>query len=349
VTGPEPLLRVEDLRIRFRTDAGPVRAVDGVSFEIPRGATLAVVGESGCGKSVTALSILRLLPEPPAEIASGRIEFEGEDLLGVDAARMRSIRGNDIAMIFQEPMSCLNPVYTVGDQVAEAILAHRAASTDDARREAIALLGRVGIPEPGHRIDEYPHQMSGGMRQRVMVAMALACDPKLLIADEPTTALDVTIQAQILELLRKLQAELGMSVLLITHDLGVVAELAQRVVVMYAGAIVEEAAVLDLFDRPRHPYTAGLLRSIASFDAEAEAPRPIAGSVPDALHLPGGCRFHPRCPYAMARCEAEEPRLETIAATAGSSLPHRSACWVVEADASLDLLAAAPHPPGEGR
>ena len=349
MTGPEPLLRVEDLRIRFCTDAGPVRAVDGISFEIPRGATLAVVGESGCGKSVTALSVLRLLPEPPAEITSGRIEFEGEDLLGVDAARMRSIRGNDIAMIFQEPMSCLNPVYTVGDQVAEAILAHRIASPDDARREAIALLSRVGIPEPGRRIDEYPHQMSGGMRQRVMIAMALACDPKLLIADEPTTALDVTIQAQILELLRKLQAELGMSVLLITHDLGVVAELAQRVVVMYAGAIVEEASVMDLFDRPRHPYTAGLLRSVPSFDAEAEAPRPIAGSVPDALHLPGGCRFHPRCPVAMARCEAEEPRLEAIAAAAGSPLPHRSACWVVEADASLDLLAAAPHPAREGR
>jgi oligopeptide/dipeptide ABC transporter ATP-binding protein len=349
VTGLDPLLRVEDLRIRFRTDAGLVKAVDGISFEIPRGATLAVVGESGCGKSVTALSILRLLPEPPAEIASGRIEFEGEDLLGVGAARMRSLRGNDIAMIFQEPMSCLNPVYTVGDQVAEAILAHRIASPDEARGEATVLLSRVGIPEPGRRIDEYPHQMSGGMRQRVMVAMALACDPKLLIADEPTTALDVTVQAQILELLRKLQVELGMSILLITHDLGVVAELAQRVVVMYAGAIVEEAAVQDLFDRPRHPYTAGLLRSIPSFDAEAAAPRPIEGSMPDALHLPGGCRFHPRCPYAMPRCQAEEPRLEAIGASAGSPLLHRSACWVVEADASIDLLAAAPHPAREGR
>jgi oligopeptide/dipeptide ABC transporter ATP-binding protein len=341
VTGPDPLLRVSDLRVQFRTDAGRVRALDGASFEVPRGGTLAVVGESGCGKSVTALSILRLLPEPPAEIVSGRVEFEGEDLLGVDAARMRAIRGNDIAMIFQEPMSCLNPVYTVGDQVTEPILVHRGSSPEEARAEAVALLGRVGIPEPARRVDEYPHEMSGGMRQRVMIAMALACDPQLLIADEPTTALDVTIQAQILDLLRKLQAELGMSILLITHDLGVVAELAQRVVVMYAGAIVEDAAVLDLFDRPRHPYTA--------VDAEPGALRPIEGSVPDALRLPGGCRFHPRCRFAMARCAVEAPPLIAGAVAAGSALPHRSACWLTEADPSLDLLAAGSDPEGGGR
>ena len=349
MTGPDPLLRVSDLRVQFRTDAGRVRAVDGASFEVRRGGTLAVVGESGCGKSVTALSILRLLPEPPAEIVSGRVEFEGEDLLGVDAARMRAIRGNDIAMIFQEPMSCLNPVYTVGDQVAEPILVHRGSSPEEARAAAVALLDRVGIPDPGRRVDEYPHELSGGMRQRVMIAMALACDPQLLIADEPTTALDVTIQAQILELLRKLQAELGMSILLITHDLGVVAEIAQRVVVMYAGAIVEDAAVLDLFDRPRHPYTAGLLQSIPRLDAEPGALRPIEGNVPDALRLPGGCRFHPRCRFAMARCGVEEPPLIAGAAAAGSPRPHRSACWLTEADPSLDLLAAGSDPEGDGR
>jgi peptide/nickel transport system ATP-binding protein len=347
VTGPGPLLRIEDLRVRFRTDAGPVRAVEGVSFAIPRGGTLALVGESGCGKSVTALSILRLLPEPQAEIASGRIEFEGEDLLGVDAARMRSIRGDRIAMIFQEPMSCLNPVYTVGDQIAEAILTHRVASPAEARAEAVALLDRVGISEPGRRVDEYPHQMSGGMRQRAMIAMALACDPKLLIADEPTTALDVTIQAQILELLARLQAELGMAILLITHDLGIVAELAQRVVVMYAGAVAEEAAVPELFERPRHPYTAGLLRSVPRPDAGDEALRPIAGSVPDALQHPGGCRFHPRCPFALPRCRAEEPRLAPVGAAAAPRPRHRAACWVTASEPSLDLLDAAGWPGAE--
>jgi peptide/nickel transport system ATP-binding protein len=347
VTGPAPLLRVEELRVRFRTDAGPVRAVDGVSFAIPRGGTLALVGESGCGKSVTALSILRLLPEPQAEVPSGRVEFEGEDLLGVDAARMRSIRGDRIAMIFQEPMSCLNPVYPVGDQIAEAILTHRVASPAEARAEAVALLDRVGISEPGRRVDEYPHQMSGGMRQRVMIAMALACDPMLLIADEPTTALDVTIQAQILELLARLQAELDMAILLITHDLGIVAELAQRVVVMYAGAVVEEAAVPDLFQRPRHPYTAGLLRSVPRLDAGDQALRPIAGSVPDALHLPGGCRFHPRCPFAIPRCEAEEPPLAARGADAAAPPPHRAACWVTEAQPTLDLLDTAGWPGAE--
>ncbi len=314
------LLSVEGLRTYFRTDLGLVRAVDGVDYAIDRGETLAVVGESGCGKSVTALSILRLVAEPPGLYAGGRILFEGEDLLRASEDRMREIRGNDIAMIFQEPMTSLNPVFTVGDQIMEAIQLHQGLPLAAARRRAIEMLHLVGIPAPERRVDDYPHQISGGMRQRVMIAMALACGPQLLIADEPTTALDVTIQAQILELLRKLQVELGMSVLLITHDLGVVAETAHRVVVMYAGRIVEEAPVRELFAEPRHPYTVGLLRSLPRLDHVHEKLVPIEGSVPDAISMPDGCRFHPRCPRAAARCKTESPTL----VGEGS---HRVACW----------------------
>jgi len=329
------LLSVEDLCVEFATDAGLVRAVNGVSFEIRSGETLAVVGESGCGKSVTAMSILGLLPMPPARIARGRIRLAGEDLLGASEARLRGIRGNDIAMIFQEPMTSLNPVFTVGDQINEAIELHRGVSTEEAREQTIALLDRVGIPAPRQRVDEYPHQLSGGMCQRVMIAMALACDPMLLIADEPTTALDVTIQAQILDLLRELQRDLGMSVLLITHDLGVVAEMAHRVVVMYAGEVIERADVGPLFAAPRHPYTAGLFRSIPhpGTDSTQRELEPIEGSVPDALSFPSGCKFHPRCRYTMERCRSDVPR-----STTRDEAGHVSACWFVDEHPEVDLL-----------
>jgi oligopeptide/dipeptide ABC transporter ATP-binding protein len=326
------LLEIRGLRVSFATDAGPVPAVRGVDLSLAPGETLALVGESGCGKSVTALSILRLVAVPPGAIDAGEILLEGENLLAVPEARMREIRGNDVAMIFQEPMTSLNPVLRVGEQVAEAIELHQGASREQARARAIEAFARVGIPAPEQRVDEYPHQLSGGMRQRVMIAMALACNPKLLIADEPTTALDVTIQAQILELIAKLQRELGMAVLLITHDLGVVAETARRVAVMYAGRVVEEADVLDLFERPRHPYTAGLLRSRPRLDVAHGKLVPIEGSVPDALHQPSGCAFHPRCPLAEERCRQAEPPL----AQGGS---HRFACWVTSEQPALDLLA----------
>jgi peptide/nickel transport system ATP-binding protein len=319
----EPLLEIRDLVTEFRTDRGTVRAVDGVSFEIPRRGTVGVVGESGCGKSVTALSIMRLVA-PPGRVAAGRIAYGGVDLLGLPEAEMRAIRGNRIAMIFQEPMTSLNPVFTVGDQVGEAVRLHQKKSRRDARRVAIEMFRLVGIPSPEERVDAYPHQLSGGMRQRVMIAMALACKPDLLIADEPTTALDVTIQAQILDLLRSLQAELGMSILLITHDLGVVAETCDEVIVMYAGRVVERAPAEELFAQPRHPYTAGLLRSVPSYreqaadagdagDAGGGARRPrlveIKGMVPPLTALPKGCKFVDRCAFAQARCHAEEPAL----------------------------------------
>ena len=331
---------VNDLQIHFATDAGVVRAVDGVSYEVKRGETLALVGESGCGKSVSSLAILRLVPTPPGIIAGGEIDFEGEPLLEVDDARMRAVRGNEIAVIFQEPMSSLNPVYTVGNQIAESIQLHRGLDADAARVETIALLEQVGIPSPEQRIDDYPHQMSGGMCQRVMIALALACKPKLLIADEPTTALDVTIQAQILELMRKIQVDMGMSILLITHDLGVVAEMADRVVVMYAGSVVESADVRDLFRRPRHPYTAGLFHSIPRLDGGADKLEPIEGNVPDALHFPSGCKFHPRCGFAIPRCRDESPRLVERVVKGDRGSLHRSACWVVDGDPDIDLLAS---------
>ncbi len=310
---PEPLLEVRDLVTEFRTEHGTVRAVDGVSFAIPPRTTLGLVGESGSGKSVTALSIMRLVASPPGRIASGSILYGGKDLLALPAEQMRAIRGDRIAMIFQEPMTSLNPVFTVGNQVGEAVRLHQGKSKAEARAVAIEMFRLVGIPSPDERVDAYPHQLSGGMRQRVMIAMALACKPDLLIADEPTTALDVTIQAQILELLKSLQRELGMSILLITHDLGVVAETCDEVVVMYAGRVVERATTEALFAAPRHHYTAGLLRSIptASHDRLQEIP----GMVPALHELPKGCKFVDRCPAVQARCHAEEPELVQLGAS----------------------------------
>ena len=310
----EPVLEIRDLVTEFRTDRGTVRAVDGVSFEIPAKQTLGVVGESGCGKSVTALSVMRLVASPPGKIAAGTIKYGGKNLLSLSSAEMRQIRGNRIAMIFQEPMTSLNPVFTVGDQVGEAVRLHQKKSRREAREIAIEMFRLVGIPSPEDRVDAYPHQLSGGMRQRVMIAMALACKPDLLIADEPTTALDVTSQAQILELLRKLQRELGMSIMLITHDLGVVAETADEVVVMYAGRVVERAPTEQLFAAPRHHYTAGLLRSVPSYGegtaiADRERLVEIKGMVPSLDNLPKGCKFVDRCPAAHDLCKREEPAL----------------------------------------
>ena len=303
------LLEVNDLRTQFQTREGLVRAVDGISFYIDSGELLAVVGESGCGKSITALSIMRLVA-PPGKIASGEILFDGRNLLKLSNAEMRAVRGNDIAMIFQDPMTSLNPVFTVGEQIAEALRLHRRLSRQDARQSAISAMREVSIPDPELRVNDYPHQLSGGMRQRVMIAMALACDPKLLIADEPTTALDVTIQAQILELLNNLRKTRELGVLLITHDLGVVAEVADRVAVMYTGKIVEESPVDELFARPKHPYTEGLLRSVPKLTAKdvakAERLQTIEGTVPKASALPPGCHFEPRCLYRMPRCREEE-------------------------------------------
>jgi len=333
----EPLLRITNLSVHFRTGNGLVRAVDGASYDVERGETLAVVGESGCGKSVTAMAVLGLLPKPPAEIPSGSIVFDGEELLTASPERLRAIRGNRISMIFQEPMTSLNPVFTIGDQIMEGLLLHRGLSREDARKEAAHLLDLVRIPAPEQRLGEYPHQLSGGMRQRVMIAMALACRPELLIADEPTTALDVTVQAQILELLRELSRELGMSLVLITHDLGVVAETAARVVVMYAGTVVERATVLSLFDRPRHPYTAGLFLSLPSHEGNEERLRPIEGTVPDAMSLPSGCRFHPRCPFAMPLCRERAPVL-TLRSNPGEP-PHESACFYTDEQPGADLVA----------
>lgn len=307
----EALLRVEHLVTEFATDSGVLRAVDDVSFEIPAGGTIGIVGESGCGKSVTSLSILRLI-QRPGRIASGKILFDGKDLLALSDKEMRAIRGQKIAMVFQEPMSSLNPVYTVGEQIAESVILHQKKSKKQAIERAIELLALVGIPSPGERVHAYPHQLSGGMRQRVMIAMALACDPQLLIADEPTTALDVTIQAQILELLGDLRKKTGMAVMLITHDLGLVAEFAEHVVVMYAGRVVESAPVKDLFRKPTHPYTRGLLRSVPSYADNARQPRlpTIPGVVPDLRKLPPGCRFRDRCDVVIDRCSKDEPTLD---------------------------------------
>jgi peptide/nickel transport system ATP-binding protein len=312
----ERLLVVEDLVTAFHTDEGSVRAVDGVSFELADGGTLGIVGESGCGKSVTSLSIMRLIPVPPGQIERGRILFEGRDLLELPEKQMRSLRGNTISMIFQEPMTSLNPVYTVGAQIVEAIRLHQKLDKKRARERAIEMLELVGIPAARERVDAYPHQLSGGMRQRVMIAMALSCEPKLLIADEPTTALDVTIQAQILDLLKRLQAEMGMSIILITHDLGVVAEFVDEIVVMYAGKIVERAPTSALFHDPRHPYTKGLLLSVPNPERDLAGGRErkrlptIQGVVPDLRMLPEGCRFRDRCAVAVPRCAEAEPPLE---------------------------------------
>ncbi len=311
----ERLLEINDLKTYFSTDEGTVKAVDGVSFHIDRGETLAVVGESGSGKSVTSLSIMQLIPMPPGYFAGGEIIFEQNNILEFREHDMRRIRGNDISMIFQEPMTSLNPVYTVGNQISEAIVLHQGKNQRQAMKLATEMLELVGIPEPAKRVKNYPHQMSGGMRQRVMIAMALSCGPKLLIADEPTTALDVTIQAQILDLMRKLQREIGMSILFITHDLGVVAEIADRVVVMYAGRAVEEGKVETIFHAPKMPYTLGLLNSLPHIDKAAKKQErlvAIPGNVPNPLLLPDGCAFHPRCKYVKEVCKTDVPKLEAI-------------------------------------
>jgi len=324
-----PLLAIEDLQTHFFTRDGVVRAVDGVSYAVEAGETLAVVGESGCGKSVTALSILRLVPSPPGRIVGGTIRFEGVDLLQIGEGEMRRIRGNEISMIFQEPMTSLNPVLTVSRQITETLILHQGLTARAAAARAIEMLRLVRIPEPERRARQYPHELSGGMRQRVMIAMALACHPKLLIADEPTTALDVTIQAQILDLMRELKSEIGAAIILITHDLGVVAEMAQRVAVMYAGRKVEEAPVGDLFRRPQHPYTLGLLASVPRLGAtlgRAEPPRlaEIPGTVPSLRDPIVGCAFAPRCAYATERCSREAPPLEAKTAA------HLAACFESE-------------------
>jgi peptide/nickel transport system ATP-binding protein len=314
------LLEVEDLSVTFSGDEGQVRAVEAVSFRLERNETLCVVGESGCGKSVTALAIMGLLPARGAR-RQGRVRFDGGDLTRLDQSALGELRGARLAMIFQEPMTSLNPAFTVGDQIVEAILRHRKIGPGEARKRALEMLRRVRIPAPERRFSDYPHKLSGGMRQRVMIAMALACDPELLIADEPTTALDVTIQAQVLDLMRQLRAETGAAIMLITHDLGVVAEMADRVIVMYAGQIVEEAPVGILFSRPEHPYTVGLLGSIPRLDKRRGRLPAIEGTVPSPLAMPPGCRFAPRCPFADARCRAEAPPLKPAAAD------HLARCW----------------------
>ncbi|MGE4285380.1 MAG: ABC transporter ATP-binding protein [Phycisphaerae bacterium] len=321
----EHLLSIKNLSVSFNTDKGEVRAVSGVSCNIDKGKTVALVGESGCGKSVTSLAVLQLLPKPPAEIKSGEVLYNGKDLLSMPVSEIRKLRGKDIAMIFQEPMTSLNPVYTVGEQIAEAILTHFSISSEEAMTKAVRMIESVGISDPARRAGEYPHQMSGGMRQRIMIAMALSCNPRLLIADEPTTALDVTIQAQILELLRDLQTENGMSILLITHDLGVVAENADYVVVMYASKVVETGSVTEIFDNPKHPYTLGLLRSLPRLGSNRKRLDTIPGIVPNPLEFPTGCKFHPRCDLYGddKRCREVEPPLRELTGE------RAVACWKV--------------------
>ncbi|HDZ69401.1 MAG TPA: ABC transporter ATP-binding protein [Phycisphaerales bacterium] len=319
----QTLLSVENVSTHFFTEDGVARAVQDVSFSIKKAKTFALVGESGCGKSVTALSIMRLIPTPPGQIVGGNIVFEGRNLLTLSEKQIRQVRGNRIAMIFQEPMTSLNPVYTVGNQIVEAIRLHQKKSIRDAWKDAAETLRKVGIADPEQRVSEYPHQMSGGMRQRVMIAMAVSCEPRLLIADEPTTALDVTIQAQILDLLDELQKQNGMSILLITHDLGVVAERADDVAVMYASRIVEVADSQKLFAEPLHPYTQGLLKSLPRLGLSAKRLQTISGTVPDPLHFPGGCKFHPRCCVGCSdkRCQTVEPRLMEVRSG------RHVACW----------------------
>ena len=321
---PQALLTVRDLKTYFHTDAGVARAVDGVSFEVMPRETIGIVGESGCGKSVTSLSIMRLI-RPPGRIEAGsRVELEGRNVLELPEPEMRKIRGNRIAMIFQEPMTSLNPVFTIGEQIAEVARVHASATRREAWDRAVEMLQLTGIPAPAQRAKEYPHQLSGGMRQRVMIGMALMMNPALLIADEPTTALDVTIQAQILELLQQLQERFGMSIILITHDLGVIAEMAQRVLVMYAGEIVEQASVAELFAHPHHPYTEGLLAAMPTLGAARDRLAVIPGTVPPPTRWPAGCRFHERCPYAWDRPEREHPPLFEVGAS------HWSRCFLAE-------------------
>src|SRR5438067_3756507 len=315
------VLEVRELKTYFATEHGEFRAVDGVSFTVESGRTVGIVGESGCGKSVTSLSIMGLIPQPPGRIAGGEVRFEGIDLLALSAKKMRELRGNRLSMIFQEPMTSLNPAFTIGDQIVEVIERHGSGSRAEAKERAIEMLRRVRIPSPERRYGEYPHRLSGGMRQRVMIAMALACGPKLLIADEPTTALDVTIQAQILDLMRVLREETGTAIILITHDLGVVAEVADDVVVMYAGRIVERAPVAALFAEPQHPYTVGLLGSIPQLHLDQPRLAAIEGQVPGPESTVRGCRFHPRCPFVIERCRREDPPLMEVAPG------HAAACW----------------------
>ncbi len=315
------LLEVKNLCTYFHSDEGVAKAVDGISFDIAPGETLGIVGESGCGKTVSCLSVLRLIQIPPGDIAGGEVIFNSTDLLTVTEEEMRSIRGKDIAMIFQEPMTSLNPVFSCGNQVIEAITLHQKVTTDEARSRALEMFRLVGIPDPERRLDEYPHQLSGGLRQRVMIAMALSCHPSLLICDEPTTALDVTIQAQILALLLRLQKELGMSIIMITHDLGVIAETADRVVVMYAGKIVETGNVRSIFHHPQHPYTIGLQHAIPRMGKRKDRLYQIEGTVPSPLDFPSGCKFHPRCPLMDDNCMHNEPELKL---EAGGSMV---ACW----------------------
>jgi oligopeptide transport system ATP-binding protein len=317
-----PLLQIRDLKTHFFTDDGVVKAVDGISYDVQQGEIVGLVGESGCGKTVSALSILRLIPEPPGKIVGGEIIFEGDDLLKANAEEIRHIRGNRIAMIFQEPMTSLNPVLTIGRQITESLELHLKMDRRSANKRAIELMEMVGIPEAKARISDYPHQFSGGMRQRTMIAMALSCNPRLLLADEPTTALDVTIQAQILELLTRLTRELGTAVVIITHNLGVVARYADRVYVMYAGKIVESAVARELYGSPHHPYTLGLLKSVPRLDQARKARlEPIEGFPPDLIHMPEGCAFRPRCKFAVQKCQEEEPPLLQVASE------HYSACW----------------------
>jgi oligopeptide transport system ATP-binding protein len=319
----ETLLDVRDLMTRFITPEGTIHAVNGISYALGEGETLALVGESGCGKSVSVMSLLGLIPIPPGEIVSGSAVFKGRDLLRLSESDMEKLRGAEVGMIFQDPMTCLNPVLTIGRQISEALRSHLMMSADQASARTVALLDSVGIPDAANRLGDYPHQFSGGMRQRVMIAMALACNPSLLIADEPTTALDVTIQAQIVELVRRLRDQLGMAIIWITHDLGVVAGLAERVLVMYAGYIVEEASVDEIFDRPRHPYTLALLGALPRVDRKrGDRLRSIPGAPPNLLVQPPGCPFAPRCEYVIERCRTQNPRLLTVAPG------HKLACWV---------------------
>ncbi len=328
-----PLLAVDDLRVEFTTDHGAALAVDGVSFALAAGETLCVVGESGCGKSVTALSVMGLVAQPPARV-TGRISFDGRDLLALDRRSLADLRGDRLAMIFQEPMTSLNPAFTVGDQLGEVLIRHRDLTAPQARAAAIEMLRHVRIPAPEKRIDEYPHRMSGGMRQRVMIAMALLCQPQLLIADEPTTALDVTIQAQMLDLMRALRAEMKTAILLITHDLGVVAEMADRVLVMYAGQVVEQALVGALFALPQHPYTVGLMGAMPALGVRRQRLAAINGMVPAATALPDGCRFAARCPFADEQCRHESPPLVEIAPD------HQSRCFKVPLQKLAETLPA---------
>jgi peptide/nickel transport system ATP-binding protein/oligopeptide transport system ATP-binding protein len=329
----KPILRIEGLRTTFPSGSGQIAAVDGVTLDVPRGRTLGIVGESGCGKSMLSLSVMRLVP-PPGRLSDGHVLLNGRDLAALSPAEMRQVRGAEIAMIFQEPMTSLNPVHSVGDQITEAMRAHDPkASAAELKDRAIQALRRVRIPSPERRYAEYPHQLSGGMRQRVMIAMALACRPRLLIADEPTTALDVTVQAQILDLLRELQQETGMSVILITHDLGVVAEMADEVAVMYAGRVIERGTAADIFNDPQHPYTIGLLGSIPRIEEDRDRLLAIEGSVPPPFALPKGCRFHPRCPFAIRACTEADPPLREL------SPGHSAACIRAPVENALDIAA----------